>query len=121
MIGRGSRSMMWRVLPESWRPLRCMTNTTGAPWKLAPLKPSSDWPEIQPASPVWHTTRLPAPLVPFRPSASPVATGIITPRRPEFSSVPPGTHETWPAMSRLRRKPSTTRALSRKPSVASAE
>ena len=52
MTGRGSRFMMWRVLPDSWMPLRCMTNTIGAPWNAAPLKPFSDWPEIQPASPV---------------------------------------------------------------------
>jgi hypothetical protein len=39
----------------------------------------------------------------LQPSARPAPTGIITPSRPELSSVPPGTHETWPAMSRLRR------------------
>ena len=61
-----------------------MTNTIGAPWKAAPLKPFSDCPEIQPASPVWQTTRLPAPFRALRPSASPAPTGIITPRRPEL-------------------------------------
>ena len=44
--------MMCRVLPDSWMPLRCMTNTIGAPWNAAALKPLSACPEIQPASPL---------------------------------------------------------------------
>ena len=30
MIGRGSRFMMCAVVPDSWMPLRCMTNAIGA-------------------------------------------------------------------------------------------
>ena len=86
--------MMCRVVPDSWMPLRCMTNVIGALWTAAAFKPFSACPEIQPASPVWQMTCAALPWCAFSPSASPVPTGNITPRRPELSSVPPGTHET---------------------------
>ena len=54
------------------------------------------------------------------PSDQPAVTGTVTPSRPEPIGVPPGTHNTWPAMSRLRRNLSTTRSRGRKPSAESA-
>ena len=120
MIGRGSLSMIFLLVPDSWMPLRCITKVTGALCRSAPLKPLSAWPEIHPASPQWQMTQLPAPWRAFTPTAWPTAAGTMTPRRPPFSSVPPGTHETWPAMSSPRRKVLMTCLVSRKPSAASA-
>ena len=59
--------MMCRVDPESWMPLRCMTNVIGARWTAAALKPFSACPEIQPASPQWTITC--APVAVTRPQA----------------------------------------------------
>ena len=53
--------MIRAVVPDSWMPLRCMTNAIGAPCRLAPMKPFSAWPEIQPASPQWQMTNASAP------------------------------------------------------------
>ena len=121
MIGRGSRGMMCAVVPDSWMPLRCMTKVIGAPCSDAALNPLSACPDTHPASPQWQTTNAASPLRAFIPSARPVATGIITPSRPEPSGVPPGTQDTCPAISRLRRKLSMTRSRGRNPSADRAE
>src|SRR3970282_1711786 len=65
-------------------------------------------------SPQWQTTNASGWRA-FDASATPVATGTVTPRRPDPIGVPPATHETCPAISRLRRNFSMTRARGRKP------
>ena len=117
-IGRGSLSMTFLFESDNWMPLRCMTNVSGRLPMSAALKPFSAWPEIQPASPQWQTTH-DCGLRARIPIACPAATGIITPRRPPLSCVPPGTHETWPGMSRPRRNWCTTESRATKPSAAS--
>ena len=96
--------MMCRVVPDSWMPLRCITNVIGARWTAAALKPFSAWPEIQPASPQWQMTCARVAVVRLEAERQ-AGRRPGTSRRavPSSARCRPAPRTRGPAMSRLRR------------------